>query len=32
MEEFVIFINTTDSNVAILQPNASILIVDNSGK
>ena len=32
MEEFFIFINTTDSNVAILQPNASILIVDNTGK
>ena len=32
VEEFRIYINTTDSNVVILQPNSSVMIVDNSGK
>ena len=32
MEEFLLSINTSDTGVQILQPNASVFIVDNSSK
>ena len=32
MEEFLIFISTSDPSVVISQPNASIFIVDSSSK
>ena len=31
-EEFIILINSSDSNVLIVQPNATVIIVDSNGK
>ena len=32
IEEFTILINSSDSNVLIVQPNATVIIVDSNGK
>ena len=32
MEEFAIFINSSDSSVQITQPSTTVIIVDSNGK
>ena len=32
MEEFTVLINSSDSSVLIVQPNAAVIIVDSNGK